>query len=352
MPQLLTTPDSVAASTATGSDDFTPTCVGQAANDHVYTWTAPSSDYYDFTVKSGSFNPVLTLYGEDCGAEVECEADGRYTGFISSGTSYTVVVDGDGAGGGYTLDVDRLGCPEQKVGNTLPAALDVDTSSDAYDRVETQCGQSGWVERSYEFTAQSAGVYDFFAVGDVAHAMSLRDGSTCADEEISCIPSSSTLGTSMARPMMAGESVTLILEGPSGFAADLGVATTTCLDADITGLGAPLVSGSQGTWGASTMGASCVNFEYNAGRVFTYTAISSGNYTFSLEHTVEAALAIYDEGSCGGSEISCAVNDPGTSPAVLGPIALSADQEITLVVVGTNITPGFVPLELSVTTTL
>jgi hypothetical protein len=108
-----TVPASVDGSTVGGDNASAGSCGGLTGNDVSYTFTAPSDAFYVFNVTVSDFTPVIYVRDGTCGgAEFSC-AFPQFGGAplviaqLTAGQTVVVTVDGEGAAGDFTLEVDE-----------------------------------------------------------------------------------------------------------------------------------------------------------------------------------------------------------------------------------------------------
>lgn len=116
--QAVTVGQEVTGSTAGAGDNYTPQCMSEDARDQTWTFIAPATARYRFTVR-GDYDTVLAV-AQVSGHELACNDDHGSTREsqveipLERGERTSVVIDGyHGATGNYTLRVDDVA--------TLPA---------------------------------------------------------------------------------------------------------------------------------------------------------------------------------------------------------------------------------------
>lgn len=102
-------------STASATNDFTPSCANSNAPDLAYSFQAPTSATYTFTTNGSVLDTILTVLDGVCmGAEIACNDDAQpgvalYSEvqvFLNAGQTVTVVVDAYGTNqGSFQLNV-------------------------------------------------------------------------------------------------------------------------------------------------------------------------------------------------------------------------------------------------------
>lgn len=105
----------VSGSTTDAGDSANPGCVN-GGRDHTYSWTAPFSALYDFSLAGSSYDTALSIRDGSCtGPELACDDDGagdvqsRITMRVAEGQTLTIIVDGfEGNTGDYTLEIAAI----------------------------------------------------------------------------------------------------------------------------------------------------------------------------------------------------------------------------------------------------
>lgn len=162
----------VGAAVATGdttgaTNDFDgATCGGgQASGDIAYTWTAPGSDTYTFSLDGSAYDTAITIQSTTC-SELACDDDGgvgtqslvTYT--ATAGEQLLIVVDGFGssAAGAYTLAIyDSSSCADAD-GDGVCDASDLCTGDDATGDSDADgtCDDTDFVLQAGTFTRGSS----------------------------------------------------------------------------------------------------------------------------------------------------------------------------------------------------
>ena len=108
--------------TAGGGNEIDPSCVGGAAEDVAFTWTAPRAGRYEIDTEGSNYDTVLVVFpGETCdGPQIACDDDEPSLGTRSlvridaeRGETFTIAIDGFGTSSGdFRLNIRRLPATE------------------------------------------------------------------------------------------------------------------------------------------------------------------------------------------------------------------------------------------------
>ncbi|MEM6926022.1 MAG: hypothetical protein AAF602_03760 [Myxococcota bacterium] len=259
--------------------------------------------------------------------------------------------DSDGAFDCFDRDcvADAACCPVEIAG-TLPyvTAGDLATSSNLND-ASCALGPSG-NDHTVEFTAPAAGTYQFTTGGSYSDvALALQD--SCGGAELDC--DSTFYAATLFRPMLAGETVLVLVDGFDDSTFSNGPWQLTIAPVAPSQSCPAQITTGPGTYFGNTVGQpddntpTCV-IGYSAAGDTTveFTAPSAGTYTFDTFGTVfDTILSVLD--SCGGASLAC--NDDAPTGYTLQSevsVTLAAGQTVIVVVDGYEFESGPVTLNI------
>lgn len=326
--------NSLAVDTRVTSDRYTPSCAIGSAQDAVYQWTAPFTDYFTFDSAGSSFDTVVAVYSGDCpGSEIACSNDfnatpqGRAVASVQQGQPYLVVLSGNsGENGSGSLSIAEVTCPAA----TLSAATGTYTTVGGSQNHAPPCYNTSITdqpEKAFRFTAPSAGLYRFAATSVAfAPVLSLYDGPVCGGTLLGCnynVGSEGAYPAEVTRYLTAGQSVTLIVEGENA-AGSFDLSYEKLVDNMVDGCAnlPQLGSGASGIISTSThtheIGGSCnwagsAGGGYNEARFqFTVNQTDPANrcgvsVTFG---TLGGTVIVLPGNQCAGPELVCRLYEP------------------------------------------
>lgn len=253
---VLAGPGTVTGSTVGAPDLLAPSCGGPGAPERTIAFTPAETAIWVFDTVGSSFDTVLSLLDDCGGSEFACDDDAPDTVGpsliavpITAGDTVVAVVDGlDGAQGDFALNVakapdDELDCrdgldddydgftdcadpgcagemgcgtcPDQVLNGALPIVATGTTSGTS--AFSGTCGYGTSPDRSFAFTAPSAGDYSFSSAGSSFDTV-LYVLDSCSGPELACNDDAGGSTSEVLVPLAAGQQVIVVLDGYGGAA--------------------------------------------------------------------------------------------------------------------------------------
>ena len=242
-------PAAAIGSTLYSSDDYPQTCGSLGGADEAYEFVAPVDGRYTFDTFGSSYDTALQLIADDCSTTIECgdDAGGTLESEVQidllAGERILVVVGGFSTNvGDYVLNVSagplpNLDCDVDDDAGSLTGfdVLSVDTCGMGDDH-NSSCGADlGGEDALLTWTAPSTGLFTFSTAGTEFDTVLSLAGDTC-DPELACNDDTSGLQSSVSAFLLAGEVVTLRVDGFSDSScgvARVHVLDDTCIDENL-----------------------------------------------------------------------------------------------------------------------
>jgi hypothetical protein len=216
-----TVPQTVNGDTSTGDNSGGAACGGLGGNDEAWTFTAPNDGVFVFDTIGSATDTILYLLDGDCnGASLGCNDDASGTASaltvpLTSGQDIVVVVDGDGVGGAYTLNVSEDVCPDQDIGNAFPFTT-MGSTAGASNTTTGSCGGGAAPDHAFLWEAPAAGSYTFDTFGSGYDTLLyVLDGSTCGGASLGCDDDTVGLQSEVVVNLAAGQQVVVVVDGYS-----------------------------------------------------------------------------------------------------------------------------------------
>lgn len=335
-------PTTMNGNTSVGFDGDGGSCGGGTGREIAYLFTAPTTATYTFDTFGAAFESRLYVRDGVCGGdELACGVEGLLVE-LAQGQQVTVVVDGNGVGGAFTLHVDTQGgaCPDLDLGMMTPQSV-VDTTIGKDNTETSSCGGAFSPDDLYRFTSGQAGVYQFDTIGSSFDTvLYLHEG--CDGDERACnddLDGGSTDSRIVER-MGLGEDVIVGVDGNGMGAYELHVARLPCPETPLAG---PLPLSIDGT----TLGAldkvdgSCGGgADDSPDATYSFTAPADGVYTFdTLEAAFDSRIYLLEGASCLGAELGCGDAYQFDQGAAFS-VPLVGGQMVTVVVDGNDGSSG------------
>lgn len=329
-------PIAMDGNTSVGFNGDSGSCGGGSGREIAYLFTAPATGTYTFDTFGATFESRIYVRDGVCeGRELACGIAGVLAD-LEQGQQVTVVVDGTGIGGAFTLHVDTQGgaCPDVDLGMMTPQAI-ADTTMGKDNTAAGSCGGAFSPDDLYRFTAPEEGIYQFDTFGSALDTvLYLRDG--CVGNELACNDDVDG-GSSDSRILAAmdlGDELIVAVDGNGMGAYALHVEQVPCPEAALIGSLPLAVDGS--TVGAlDKLDGSCGGGSDESPDVaYSFVAPYDGVYTFdTLGAGFDSRVYLLDGAACHGDELSCGDAYQFDLGAALA-IPLVTDQAITVVVDG------------------
>lgn len=213
-------PQTVNGDTSAGDNSGGATCGGLGGNDETWTFTAPNDGTFIFDTIGSVTDTILYVLDGGCGgAEIDCNDDTSGTASVlsvpmASGEEIVVVVDGDAAGGAYTLNVSEDICPDADVGSTVPQTS-MGSTAGLLNGYDSSCSGGAGPDVGVLFTAPATGAYTIDTDGSSFDTvLSVVDGATCMGVELGCDDDSGAGTQSMlVVNLTAGQQVSIMIDG-------------------------------------------------------------------------------------------------------------------------------------------
>jgi hypothetical protein len=344
-------PTSTMGSNAASDNTLGGSCGGAFGPDDAFTYTAPSDGLYTFTTEGSDFDTVVYVRDAACnGAELGCNNDsGGATSTVAvplvADQDVVVVVDSIGAGGNYTLAVDTVECPGPALVGPLPIVQNGSTAGLVNSLIPPCSLSSTAPEATFTFTAPQDANYIFNTNGSAYDTvLHIYEGAQCGGTLLGCDDDGGDGTRSLiGLPLDAGETVTIVVDG---FSANSGAFTLNVLldlpcsiDEDLAMTPVPIAEAGV-TMGASEVAVPCGTEGGAPEYIYTWTAPADGNYQIDTNGSAfDTVLHVYDGANCDAALIECD-DDDGDGNQSLMTLALTAGQQITIVVDGWNANSG------------
>ncbi len=235
------------------------------------------------------------------------------------------------------------GCPSADLGSQLGAAIVSGTTLEGANDFAGSCGGADADERSFAWTAPSAGTYTFSTHGSPFNtALYLRE-QTCSGAELGCNDDAVVSTSSVAVQLDAGQNVVAFVDGSGDFDEGefyLNIHRARCPTGDLgSALGLYMVE-VQAEGGSDLLAGSCGG----AGTVDTsylWTAPVDATYWFSMaDWNSGQGRALYLlSNSCTGTELGCGEK--------LVAVDLDQGDRVVIVIDGYGGEPGFQRLNIT-----
>jgi hypothetical protein len=184
-------PSQASASTVGAGDSSVSSCGLFDRPDRTHLFSALEAGVYSFSA-AADFDTVISVRDSGCGGrELACGRGSSFGGArvareLSAGQAVAISVEGVFDDGDYTLDVDRLLCPQSDLGSQLPlsfgGSFDGDVNASA-----GSCGGDFGGDVAMTWTAPVAGSYVFDTLGSSFDTLLyLIAGSSCSGPSLVC----------------------------------------------------------------------------------------------------------------------------------------------------------------------
>jgi antitoxin (DNA-binding transcriptional repressor) of toxin-antitoxin stability system len=361
--------------TTASPDSVTLSCGDTGSVDTALTFTAPATDYYQFSTAGSSFDTVLGLLSSCGGTELACNqnvseqsSQSELVRKVERGEQVLVVVDGfAGARGAATVTAAAVTCPNQDLaGRTFPIPLN--TTGQGND-VANACRPPGGLpppespgeDVAFHWIAPAAGLWAFRADADVFQPIiAVHRGPRCSDEWLGC-----NLGyqAEVVRRLDAGEEISIVVDSEQGSGGAFQLAITPrdveCPEADelvadfdeattTTIIGTRTLAPSCGYTHLIDRGGGLHEMGDTTHFLTTPTNPSARAVSCSVQGVSSSPFILYAlaGADCGGVETDCAASRPDSQDPALNEATISLsgkpDTEIpyTVVVAGNAIVSG------------
>jgi len=236
-------PAAATGSTLYSTDDYPQTCGNLGGADEAFEFVAPVDGRYTFDTFGSAYDTALQVLAADCTTTLECndDANGVLQSSIEAdllaGDRILVVVGGFGAAtGDFVLNVAAGPIPvftcdlDEDMGSATGFdVLNIDTCGMGDDHTASCGSEDSGEDALLSWTAPHTGVFTFSTAGTgFDTVLSLADD-TC-DPELYCDDDTSGTQSSVTAALLAGDTVTLRVDGYFDFSC--GVARVHVLEDD------------------------------------------------------------------------------------------------------------------------
>lgn len=346
-----TVPTAAMGSTAASDNTVGGSCGGAFGPDETFTYTAPTDGLYTFSTAGSDFDTVVFVRDGACnGAELGCSDDA--VGLTSSvaiplvaDQEVIVVVDGIDNSGNYELAIDIVACPGPALVGALPLVQMGSTAGLVNSLIPPCSPASTAPETTFTFTAPDDGSYIFDTNGSAFDTvLHMYEGAQCGGNSLGCDDDGGNGTQSLiVEALQAGDTVTIVVDGfgasSGAFTLNVALDVPCSIDEDLAMTPVP-IDESGVTMGASEVAVPCGSEGAAPEYIYTWTAPADGNYQIDTNGSAfDTVLHVYDGASCEAALIECD-DDDGDGAQSLMTLALTAGQQITIVVDGYGANSG------------